>query len=186
MKIWLLAFLSMYSVAELHAAQYQSIHVDQITYDVIKVEKLDQLELFLKDKNSVRNYQSFSGLQANLPVCTQMSFAMNAGMYHADFRPVGLYVEHAKQTSQLNENTGFGNFFMQPNGVLAWNHQNAVIQTTADYKKSKFRALFATQSGPMLINHGKINSQFLPKSNSLKIRNGVGLCIWMVRSQAYI
>ncbi|KXZ69268.1 hypothetical protein AVENLUH5627_01640 [Acinetobacter venetianus] len=175
MKIWLLAFLSMYSVAELHAAQYQSIHVDQITYDVIKVEKLDQLELFLKSKNSDRYYQSFSGLQENLPVCAQMSFAMNAGMYHADFRPVGLYVEHAKQTSQLNEDTGFGNFFMQPNGVLAWNHQKAVIQTTEDYKKSKFRALFATQSGPMLINNGKINSQFLPESNSLKIRNGVGI-----------
>ncbi|KXZ64418.1 hypothetical protein AVENLUH7437_01972 [Acinetobacter venetianus] len=175
MKIWLLAFLSMYSVVELHAAQYQSIQVDQITYDVIKVEKIDQLELFLKDKNSDRYYQRFSGLQENLPACAQMSFAMNAGMYHADFQPVGLYVEHAKQTSQLNEDTGFGNFFMQPNGVLAWNHQKAMIQTTTDYKKAKFNAQFATQSGPMLINDGKINPQFLPNSNSLKIRNGVGI-----------
>ncbi|KXZ71276.1 hypothetical protein AVENLUH13518_01363 [Acinetobacter venetianus] len=175
MKTLLLVFLSMCMVAKLHAAQYQSIQVGQVLYDVIKIEKLDQLELFLKDKNSNRYYQRFSRLQENLPACAQMSFAMNAGMYHADFRPVGLYVEHAKQTSQLNEDTGFGNFFMQPNGVLAWNHQKAVIQTTADYKKAKFNAQFATQSGPMLINNGKINPQFLPNSNSLKIRNGVGI-----------
>ena len=151
MKIWLLAFLSMYSVAELHAAQYQSIQVDQITYDVIKVEKLDQLELFLKDKNSDRYYHNFSRLQANLPACAQMNFAMNAGMYHVDYQPVGLYVEQAKQTSQLNENTGFGNFFMQPNGVLAWNHQNAVIQITRLYgyaqhdQKSRHNAMKDSQ-----------------------------------------
>lgn len=175
MKTLLLVVLSMCMVAELHAAQYQSIQVGRVLYDVIKIEKLDQLELFLKDKNSNRYYQSFSGLQENLPACAQMSFAMNAGMYHADFRPVGLYVEHAKQTSQLNEDTGFGNFFMQPNGVLAWNHQKAVIQTTTDYKKAKFNSQFATQSGPMLINDGKINPQFFPNSNSLKIRNGVGI-----------
>ena len=175
MKTLLLVVLSMCMVAELHAAQYQSIQVGQVLYDVIKIEKLDQLELFLKYKNSDRYYQRFSDLQGNLPACAQMSFAMNAGMYHPDFQPVGLYVEHAKQTSQLNEDTGFGNFFMQPNGVLAWNHQKAVIQTTTDYKKAKFNAQFATQSGPMLINDGKINPQFFPNSNSLKIRNGVGI-----------
>jgi uncharacterized protein YigE (DUF2233 family) len=110
-----------------------------------------------------------------LPTCEQLSFAMNAGMYHPDFQPVGLYVEEGKEIVELNEAQGFGNFFMQPNGVLAWNDKYAVIKTTTDYKSMRFKPRFATQSGPMLVYKGQVNRQFLADSNSLKIRNGVGV-----------
>jgi uncharacterized protein YigE (DUF2233 family) len=114
-------------------------------------------------------------LQKALPTCAKLNFAMNAGMYHSDFQPVGLYIEKSNQIKEINETTGFGNFFMQPNGVLAWNRKQAIIKTTADYKKQEFNAVYATQSGPMLVYKGKINSQFLADSTSLKIRNGVGI-----------
>ena len=64
---------------------------------------------------------------------------------------------------------------MQPNGVVAWNDQQVVIETTQDFKTSRFKANYATQSGPMLIIDGKINPKFLADSDSLKIRNGVGI-----------
>ncbi|ENX35312.1 hypothetical protein F889_00979 [Acinetobacter colistiniresistens] len=175
MKNWLFFSVAFLAAPMAHAMQHQTLQFDQQAYDVIKVEDLDQLKLFLKSPETNRYYQKFAAVQKELPACAQLNFAMNAGMYHADFQPVGLYVEHGKQLAPLNEATGFGNFFMQPNGVVAWNDRYAVIKSTADYKKDGFKAQFATQSGPMLINKGKINTQFLVDSNSFKIRNGVGV-----------
>ena len=162
-------------MSHVYAMQHQIIKVDNISYDVIKVDHLQQLRLFLKDPKNARYYQKFAHIQKMLPICEQLSFAMNAGMYHPDFQPVGLYVEEGKEIVELNEAQGFGNFFMQPNGVLAWNDKYAVIKTTTDYKPMKFKPRFATQSGPMLVYKGQVNRQFVADSNSLKIRNGVGV-----------
>jgi len=175
MKKWWLAVCTSAFMPMAYAMPHQTITVDKINYDVIQVEHLNQLKLFLKNPNTGRYYQKFSNIQKELPACKQLSFAMNGGMYHADFQPVGLYIEQGKETEKLNQAKGFGNFFMQPNGVIAWNEQRAIIKTTADYKESGFNAKFATQSGPMLLYKGKINRQFIPDSNSLKIRNGVGV-----------
>ncbi|WP_312050094.1 phosphodiester glycosidase family protein [Acinetobacter courvalinii] len=175
MKSWLLFAFTFLAVPSGYAMQQQAIQFNQNSYDVIKVDHLEQLELFLKNPESNRYYQKFATLQKALPPCAQLNFAMNAGMYHADFQPVGLYIEQGKELRQLNQTQGFGNFFMQPNGVVAWNDRRAVIKTTADYAHSGFQAQFATQSGPMLVYQGRINDQFLPDSTSLKIRNGVGV-----------
>ncbi|OTG65247.1 phosphodiester glycosidase family protein [Acinetobacter silvestris] len=154
--------------------QYQQIKTEKNEVDVIKIEWLKDLTLWLDDVNA-KPYHHFLAIQNSLKPCDKMHFAMNAGMYQADFSPVGLYIENSKQLNILNEMQAFGNFYMQPNGVLAWNSQRAVIQTTTDYKKMNFKAKYATQSGPMLVIDGKINSQFSESSDSLKIRNGVGL-----------
>ena len=45
-------------------------------------------------------------------------FAMNAGMYHEDRAPVGLYVEAGEELAPLNDNDGPGNFHLKPNGVF--------------------------------------------------------------------
>ncbi|RZF54463.1 hypothetical protein EXE30_04380 [Acinetobacter halotolerans] len=175
MKKWLLTGLISFVVPSIHAMQHQTMHAEQVTYDVIKVTDLSQLELYLKNPQTNRYYQKFSNIHQELPKCAQLKFAMNAGMYHADFQPVGLYVEKGQQLSVLNEAKGVGNFFIQPNGVLAWNHQQAIIKTTVDYKNQEFKPLYATQSGPMLLYKGEINRNFLVESNSLKMRNGVGI-----------
>lgn len=175
LKKWFIAALVSICMSHVYAMQHQIIKVDNISYDVIKADHLQQLRLFLKDPKNARYYQKFAHIQKMLPACEQLSFAMNAGMYHPDFQPVGLYVEEGKEIVELNEAQGFGNFFMQPNGVLAWNDKYAVIKTTTDYKSMRFKPRFATQSGPMLVYKGQVNSQFLADSNSLKIRNGVGV-----------
>ena len=71
--------------------------------------------------------------------------------------------------------TGLGEFFFQPNGVLAWNHQRVFLGTTQQYANQAFKAQYATQSGPMLVINRQLNSRFLADSTSYKIRNGVGL-----------
>ncbi|WP_151980683.1 phosphodiester glycosidase family protein [Acinetobacter guerrae] len=154
---------------------YQRIQLAQgVDADVIQIKKLSSLKLFLNDQ-SQKPLLKFKNIQKQLNACQTLEFAMNAGMYHSDYAPVGLYIEKGKQLTTLNEQQGFGNFFMQPNGVLAWNRQHAVIETTQDFKTSPFKANYATQSGPMLVIDGMINSKFLLDSNSLKIRNGVGV-----------
>lgn len=159
-------------------AEYQHMTLGNNIVDVVKIDDLKSLRLYLNnDQNQA--YKKFDAMSKALKPCEKMTFAMNAGMYHADFSPVGLYVEKFKKIKNLNQQIGFGNFFMQPNGVVAWNESKAVIQTTQKYKenyqKHYFKAKYATQSGPMLVIDGEINSQFEPKSTSLKIRNGVGI-----------
>ena len=147
---------------------------NKVIADVVRIDDLSKLNLVLNDRQN-KPFKKFSAIQKSYPNC-QISFAMNAGMYHANFTPVGLYVEDSKQLYQLNQQKNlFGNFFMQPNGVVAWNNNRAIIKTTEQFKTSEFKATYATQSGPMLVIDGLINPLFEQKSDSLKVRNGVGI-----------
>jgi uncharacterized protein YigE (DUF2233 family) len=102
--------------------------------------------------------------------------AMNAGMYHEDLSPVGLYVEDGKEISPLNEGSGKGNFFMKPNGVfLVGKNGEASIVKTETYATGHPDPLYATQSGPLLVIDGKVNSTFEENGQSRFIRNGVGV-----------
>lgn len=102
---------------------------------------------------------------------------MNAGIYSTNDTPAGLHVENGQVLKKLNTQNGRGNFHLQPNGVLlvtASGHANIV--TTAAYRKrfaGKENTLkLATQSGPMLLINGKINTKFIPSSPSEYTRNG--------------
>lgn len=175
----LLGIFALFALSTTHVhATTEYIKIEKnhkIIADVVHISQLDQLQLFLNNSKQ-QPYNKFKAVAKGLPKCQILSFAMNAGMYHADYSAVGLYVENSKQLSSLNTQTqGFGNFLMQPNGVLAWNKKQATIQITQHYAQSNFKADYATQSGPMLVIEGKINRQFLPQSDSLKIRNGVGI-----------
>ncbi|MBX9926868.1 MAG: phosphodiester glycosidase family protein [Hyphomicrobiaceae bacterium] len=103
------------------------------------------------------------------------SFAMNAGMYHADGRPVGLYVEGGRELARISTARGPGNFHLKPNGVFYVTATEAGVMETARYIKTKPEAQFATQSGPMLVIDGKLHPRFSADGPSLKIRNGVGV-----------
>lgn len=102
--------------------------------------------------------------------------AMNAGMYHPDLSPVGLYVEDGKELSPLNQGSGKGNFFMKPNGVfLIGRNGEASIMTTDAYAAAHPDPLYATQSGPLLVINGEVNPRFEENGKSRFIRNGVGV-----------
>ena len=101
--------------------------------------------------------------------------AINAGMYHADYSPVGLYIEGGQQFKKANTAGGPGNFHMKPNGVFYFTADEAGVMETSKFLKAKPAADFATQSGPMLVIDGKLHPRFSVGGPSLKIRNGVGV-----------
>ena len=102
-------------------------------------------------------------------------FAMNGGMYERDLTPVGLYVEEGRELKAANTRDGWGNFHLKPNGVFWLADGKAGVEETGAYLRRAPKVDYATQSGPMLVIGGKLHPAFLPESDSLKIRNGVGI-----------
>jgi uncharacterized protein YigE (DUF2233 family) len=138
------------------------------------------LRLFLNDKTA-EPYRHFNFVNDALSESGEtLAFAMNAGMYHEDRSPVGLYIENGEELAPTNMNDGPGNFHLKPNGVFwIWRKDgvSVVHVTSAEaYQEAAHDAVaYATQSGPMLVINGEIHPRFLPDSDSLKRRNGVGV-----------
>jgi len=143
-------------------------------YDLTSVDTARQQLVFFLDDAHGEPYRSFGRLQQALAARgRELQFAMNAGMYEADGRPVGLLVIDGRQRAPLNRGNGAGNFYMQPNGVFALTREGPKVVTTAAYPAIAPTVLQATQSGPMLVVDGAINPLFSPTSTSRHVRNGV-------------
>ncbi len=106
---------------------------------------------------------------------TEPLMLMNGGMYHEDLSAVGLYVEESKKLKSLSTRDGRGNFHLLPNGVFWVRGKTVGVTETKAFARSGKSVDYATQSGPMLVIDGELHPRFLPKSDSLKIRNGVGV-----------
>ncbi|MVA55544.1 phosphodiester glycosidase family protein [Agrobacterium vitis] len=104
-----------------------------------------------------------------------LTFAVNGGMYHSDLSPVGLFIEYGMTRKPAETADGWGNFYLKPNGVFFLKDGHAGVLETGQFEARKIVADFATQSGPMLVIDGALHPKFLPASDSLKIRNGVGI-----------
>lgn len=147
-------------------------------YTVVEVDpRTERLELFLRDEAGAV-FQRFDRLEAWLAARgRQLVFAVNAGMYHADFSPVGLFVQDGRELAPLNLDAGAGNFFLKPNGVFLVSERGVRVVESSEYpalaKREQVR--LATQSGPLLLRHGAVHPRFIPDSDSRKIRNGVGI-----------
>ncbi len=102
-------------------------------------------------------------------------FAMNAGMYHPDRSPVGLYVEKGDELAPLVHSRSGGNFGLEPNGVFCVAADRLPVIETWRFERNRPDCRFATQSGPMLVIDGELHPRFLEKSDSIYIRNGVGV-----------
>jgi uncharacterized protein YigE (DUF2233 family) len=136
----------------------------------------DELRLFLRDRAG-KPYGSFAALARDLEARgRRLVFAMNAGMYHADLSPVGLYVEDGTELKRTSTADGRGNFHLKPNGVFWLGGGKAGVLETGVYLAHQPKADFATQSGPMLVIDGELHPCFLKDATSRKIRNGVGVC----------
>lgn len=103
-----------------------------------------------------------------------LAFGMNAGMYHADRAPVGLYIEDRVQKMRLVTNAGPGNFGLLPNGVLCLRDGSAQVIETLRFEAEGTLCDHATQSGPMLVIDGDLHPRFIDGGESRYIRNGVG------------
>lgn len=119
-------------------------------------------------------FGSLRTLLADSPQADRIQMAMNGGIYDKAYAPLGLYIEKGVQKVPLNRASGGGNFFIRPGGVFYLQGQKAGIASLDKFKPSPAIA-YAVQSGPMLIENGKINWRLKPSASSRKLRNGVGI-----------
>jgi len=104
-----------------------------------------------------------------------LTFAMNAGMYHPDFSPVGLFVSDGRELRPVNTTNGNGNFFLKPNGIFVVTDTGARVVETSEYSSIKEHVTLATQSGPLLVHNDRIHPALNANSQSRFVRNGVGV-----------
>ena len=122
-------------------------------------------------------YRSLAKFSASRPEnAPPVAFAMNAGMFDGEGKPIGYFVENRERLHELNLNDGSGNFHMKPNGVFYGTGGTWRIKTSEDfYSTVGDRPDFGTQSGPMLLIEGKVHPQISEDGPSKRIRNGVGV-----------
>ena len=148
---------------------------EDFIYYVVDSKKED-VKLFWKDtQDSIIGSLGYLKTVCELQKQTLL-FACNGGMYMENQSPLGWFVHKGKQITSLNTRKGKGNFYLNPNGVfIITKNKKAIVTSTANAKQFSDDAYYATQSGPMLIHEGKINSLFDKESINLNIRNGVGI-----------
>lgn len=149
---------------------------EEIEATVCRVDlRTHRLRMFLDDEKG-RPLKYFSGVNRLLQARDErLVFAMNAGMYHKDFSPVGLLVMDGNEIRPINLESAPGNFFLKPNGVFLVSDAGAQIVESSRYPAVRERVHLATQSGPMLVIDGALHPAFREASKSRYIRNGVGV-----------
>jgi uncharacterized protein YigE (DUF2233 family) len=157
-------------------ASCREMQHDGLSHVVCEVTASDDLRLFLTDAQGAV-LGSFGRIDSALQGQGQkLAFAMNAGMYHADRRPVGLYIEDGQQVAPLVTSAGPGNFGMRPNGVFCILRGGGFALTESrQFAAAPPDCRDATQSGPMLVIDGALHPRFLPDSASRFVRNGIGI-----------
>ena len=166
--LWLAASPTM--AVECQSTDYSGTRYSFCTVDPTR----ENLRLFLRDADGVV-YGHFTNIDTALAANGQhLIFAMNAGMYHEDRAPVGLYLEDGKEQMHLVPGSGPGNFGLVPNGVFCLRDGRADVIETSQYLKNDPNCRDASQSGPMLVINGALHPRFLSDGTSKYIRNGVG------------
>lgn len=144
-------------------------------YTICTVHAGDDLRIWQNTADGTP-YGSFERIDAALKSGGEhLAFAMNAGMYHPDRQPVGLTVIDGKEVHGIVTAAGPGNFGMLPNGVFCIKDKGFAVIESRTYAKAPPACRFATQSGPMLVIDGALHPRFQAESDSVHIRNGVGV-----------
>lgn len=159
----------------LAAAECSEAIFDDISFTLCEVSAGDDLRLFLNGEDGAA-HGSFARIETALAAQGEvLVFAMNAGMYHPDRRPVGLYIENGEELRGIVTSEGPGNFGLLPNGVFCIADGGFAVIESRAFANEPPRCLHATQSGPMLVIDSELHPRFLPDSDSALLRNGVGV-----------
>jgi uncharacterized protein YigE (DUF2233 family) len=157
----------------------RELSVNGLAYRVVTIDlRHETLSLHWRDPASGTAYGDIETLrQWGAAHGKRLLFAANAGIYDHRNAPLGLYVEDGKTLAPLNlahGNPAAGNFSLLPNGVFAiYPDGHAAVRTSAAFKADGKPARWATESGPILVIDGQLNSQFVDDSASMKWRSGV-------------
>jgi uncharacterized protein YigE (DUF2233 family) len=149
--------------------------------DIFSIEidsRKHNISFHLKDENGLL-YKRLSAVKDKIENNKKtLVMATNGGMFDENCLPIGLYIEEGKLIKPINrkiikENTP--NFYLQPNGVFYISGDNVPVICETNKLMDFTSIKYATQSGPMLVIGGKINSIFGEKSENYEIRSGVGI-----------
>ncbi len=135
----------------------------------------DRIRLFLTHPDGAP-FGTFQRVDEELArTGSALGIAMNAGMYHEDRSPVGLYIENGVEQARIVTRQGPGNFGLLPNGVFCIQGTEARIVESRAYAENPPVCDHATQSGPMLVIEGELHPRFIAGGTSRFLRNGVGV-----------
>jgi uncharacterized protein YigE (DUF2233 family) len=146
-------------------------------FTVATVEpKKDDLRLLWKDESGQRLGDFDSVERWAQRSKKSVLLATNSGIFAPGFTPLGIHIEQGKELVKLNRWHGGGNFFLKPNGVffVTASGKSGVLETE-EFAKTKLKLRLATQSGPLLMQRGKIHPKFTRGSANRNWRNGVGV-----------
>lgn len=166
--------ISLIWVAGAAQASCETLRFEDTPFTVCEADpENDDIRLFLNQPDGTL-LGTFDNVEATLEN-KSLTFATNAGMYHPDRRPVGLYIENGAELAPIVTREGPGNFALLPNGVFCVTSDSVQVVESRTFAAAPPDCTFATQSGPMLVIDGKLHPRFLPNSTSTNIRNGVGV-----------
>ena len=146
-------------------------------YFVVTVQPgKDKLRLSWRDVNA-QPYGTVAALESALSAQGKtLLFATNSGIYAPGLRPLGLHIQRGETLVGLNRARSGGNFALLPNGVFWVQGVRAGVSESRAYAASNLKPDYASQSGPLLVQGGKLHPSFNAGSQSLKLRSGVGVC----------
>lgn len=149
-------------------------------YTVVRVDpQREWVQLYWRRADGT-DYRTFTAVREAVDAeGLAMVAALNAGIYEPGYVPTGLHVERSQVLVPLNRADGRGNFFLQPNGVfvVGADRRAAVVSTDAWAAGARpvGEAVYATQSGPLLVLDGQLHPAFRIGSTSCRVRAGVGV-----------
>lgn len=107
-----------------------------------------------------------------------LSMFVTASIVDSSCNPLGLYINNGKEIHKLNsDSVGKGNFFLPENGILSISEGNRFEILKSKAFKSENDVRYAIQTGPLLVNYGKINPLFGINSTNKNMRCGVGIFV---------
>jgi uncharacterized protein YigE (DUF2233 family) len=159
------------------ALESRTLTIDDADYRVVRIDlSREALDLYWLEASGAP-YGSIDALRRSGEADGRtLRFAINAGIYDREFRPLGLAIGASRTLRPLNvaKSVGTGNFGLKPNGVFYVDHDgHAGVVTTDAWRAAPKDVRAATQSGPMLVVDGAINPGFDEASDSRKWRSGV-------------
>lgn len=165
-----------------HATPCRDESFEGNTYIVCSFD-ITQADLRMYWRNGTGEpFRTFTALAEELTAQDmELVFAMNGGMYQADYTPLGYYVEAGRELRPVNTTTISGspgqvpNFYKKPNGIFFLTDGEAGVQETEAFMAAAPDTRYATQSGPMLVIDGNIHPMFMAGSMAIRPRNGVGV-----------
>ncbi|MFT5724370.1 MAG: hypothetical protein ACI9JN_001489 [Bacteroidia bacterium] len=156
----------------------ETIDFKDKTFEVFTLGDMDKLVFGYLDSTGkpLRNFKNFKTFEKQQG--HELIFAVNGGMFTKAFKPLGLYIDHGKSLQSIRLDSGYGNFYLKPNGVFGMDNGGVVFleETTVFNRLHELDKIsYATQSGPLLVIKNKLHPALKKGSKNVHIRNGVGI-----------